>query len=175
MRAIVFRFPELVDIKFSNGKQLITQETFKWIMKGLDSIFGKVRVKQDSSHKSTQVDSFNEKLAELDKYFGDEKLSKLLDLEKNTKDITRSQKILLQVNILQELLKQEKDFAVLRGYADLLLEEFNYFHIDEWDSQLASKLLYTVITIKRKVQDNCEDLYKQLCKIDIEKAIKLDS
>ncbi|MED7818345.1 MULTISPECIES: TssA family type VI secretion system protein [unclassified Francisella] len=174
VRAIIFRFPKLVDIKFSNGKQIITQETLQWVMQDLDNIFDKFGVKQSSfSENNIKTNSFDEELLKLDKYFGDEKLSKLLDLEKSIEDINKSQQILLQTNILQELLDQEKDFFLLKGYSDMLLEEFNYFHIDKWDLQLASKLLYTIITAKRRLQDNCEELYKKLCKIDIKTAMKL--
>jgi type VI secretion system protein VasJ len=170
------RFPLLNKLCFSDGTPMMGEATAKWLdqSKSLVDDITLIDKTQDNGANYSELElKFIDELIMVEKKSLKMKISDFAKLQYYLQsNISEKLKIKLLIAIISSLLGS-KNKTMLSAYAGVLEHKLNYFHLEEWDSSLASIVLLKLVQAKTSLDEEVISLQKRLALADITAALNL--
>ncbi|TNF67219.1 MAG: hypothetical protein EP298_07145 [Gammaproteobacteria bacterium] len=169
---MISRFPKLLDLTFSNGLSMISEDMKHSFSFAVDESSDTQKV-TDGAQLSEEEAQLLEALVNLKKQNKAKRLESLAKLMPYlSSDINQSLKIQLIITMVDQLMKLKKT-TMLKSYVKLLEDKYNYFHLDQWDKKQAAQVLIAIIDAKKMLKEDMTEALMQLAQIDLDAAISI--
>ncbi|RXJ87616.1 TssA family type VI secretion system protein [Arcobacter sp. CECT 8985] len=152
----------LVNLYFNDNIPFASSKTKSWINKQLQNIVAQNSDQNDDEFDIDEITDLKEAMKEIEKRYRD---------TNNYKD-----KFLLRVKHLEIAINFNKDEISLAIF-DELEKYIKKYNLIEWNPAIVSKVYFLILSSFNSVQikrEKIEKMYSILCKIDIDKALKLN-
>lgn len=176
--SFVIRFPDLLKLQFANHLPMISATMKTWIDNSLNLEPAEITLNQ-TKNTSDQNLTENEillinQLNEIKQKPKSKRLDHLAQLMTFlSSDVAENYKIQLILVLIKALMEQKK-LAMLKSYVEVLEEKYHYFHLNQWDKNLAIDVLMVLIKAKKVLKEDITENLAQLSRLDFKKAIELE-
>ncbi|MCF6765801.1 TssA family type VI secretion system protein [Thiotrichales bacterium 19S3-7] len=172
--AVITRFPELLNLTFSNGMLMVSEAMNNWLNYSVTSNESTDVTNLTNHNEYSEIES--QLLEALDNNKTQTKSKKLTELAGLiaylSSDVNQSLKIRLIIAMIDQLIIAKKK-TLLKSYTNLLEDKYHYFHVDQWDTKEASHILITLIRAKKMLEEDIAEPLMQLAQIDLDAAMKI--